>query len=64
MKVYRFDIDSPGDIDAGIHGFTDTIIIIAEKGETGAVESEFKDFMKEALQEWNTSATITEDQAK
>lgn len=54
-KCYQYDIDVPGEIGAGIYGFTDKITIHVESGDPGGdVEGEhsFGEFMQQALREW------------
>lgn len=57
MKI-EFDIYHPGEIDAGIHGYTDLVSIYVESGDPGGEKGEFAEFMKDALTEWFDGAGV------
>ncbi len=44
-KKITYDIDDPGDMSAGIWGFSDTITIMIDSRDPGCGEGEFEEFM-------------------
>lgn len=57
MKLL-FYVNHPGEIGAGIYGFTDMIKIEIESGDPGGEEGEFAEFMREYLSEWFDGAKV------
>jgi len=60
-RHYRYDIDHPGEIGAGIHGFTDRITITVDSGDPGGDETgddSFQEFMLNSLREWYDGAGV------
>lgn len=58
MKITYF-IDSPPDLAAGLHGFTDEITIEVKSGDAGGDGSDFIEHMKDALLDWYDGARVT-----
>ena len=59
---FIYDIEHPGEYGAGIHGFSDTVIVIVESGDPGGEskgEDSFQDFMLQSLREWYDGAGVT-----
>lgn len=60
-KSFKFFIDCPGELAAGINSYTDTITIMVESGDPGGDESgedSFCEFMRSALAEWYDGARV------
>ena len=59
--VYKYEIDSPDELDAGLHGFSDEITVIVDSGEPGGDptgEDSFEEYMRQALIEWYDGAKV------
>jgi len=59
MKKYAFDVYYPGERDAGIIGYTDTIAIDVDSGDPGGETGEFEAFMASCLSEWFDGARVS-----
>jgi len=60
--VYKYEIDSPDELDAGLHGFRDEVTVIVDSGEPGGDptgEDSFEEYMRQALIEWYDGAGVT-----
>lgn len=60
--VYKYEIDSPDELDAGLHGFSDEVTVIVDSGEPGGDptgEDSFEEYMRQALIEWYDGAGVT-----
>ena len=51
-RKWIVEIDSPQDLDAGIIGFTDTIVITVDSGDPGGAKSDFGTFLIDMFLEW------------
>jgi hypothetical protein len=60
MKQLKFFIFHPGEKEAGLPHFTDTVTITSESGEWGGAPGEVEAFFKEELQFWYDGATVAE----
>ena len=59
--VYKYEIDSPDELDAGLHGFSDEVTVIVDSGEPGGDptgEDSFEEYMRQALIEWFDGAKV------
>jgi len=59
--VYKYEIDSPDELDAGLHGFGDEVTVIVDSGEPGGDptgEDSFEEYMRQALIEWFYGAKV------
>jgi hypothetical protein len=59
--VYKYEIDSPDELDAGLHGFGDEVTVIVDSGEPGGDptgEDSFEEYMRQALIEWFDGAKV------
>ena len=59
--VYKYEIDSPDELDAGLHGFSDEVTVIVDSGEPGGDptgEDSFEEYMRQALIEWFYGAKV------
>ncbi len=59
--VYKYEIDSPDELDAGLHGFSDEVTVIVDSGEPGGDptgEDSFEEYMRQALIEWYDGAKV------
>lgn len=59
--VYKYEIDSPDELDAGLHGFRDEVTVIVDSGEPGGDptgEDSFEEYMRQALIEWYDGAGV------
>lgn len=59
--VYKYEIDSPDELDAGLHGFRDEVTVIVGSGEPGGDptgEDSFEEYMRQALIEWFDGAKV------
>ena len=59
-KNFKFYIDHPGERDAGIWGYTETVDISVESGEVYE-EQDFVEIMKGALKEFYDGAGVFTD---
>ena len=57
MKII-FDITNPGELSAGIYGYTDIVKMIIESGNPGGEKEEFVEHIKNALSEWYEGSNI------
>ncbi len=57
-KKLTFIIDHPGEIDAGVWGYTDTVSVEVESGDAGGDAGEFEEHMRESLAEWFDGAKV------
>ena len=57
-KMYKFNLDKPDEMAAGIRGYFDTIYMILDSGFPGGEPGEFEAFMMAALAEWFDGAKI------
>ena len=57
MKI-QFDIISPGEIAAGIRGFTDLVSVDVDSGNPGGEAGEFEEFIRQALADWYDGARV------
>lgn len=58
-KTYTFNITVPGEYEAGINGFTDTIKILVESGEPGGDSGEFEEHIQSCLKEWYDGGDVS-----
>jgi len=59
--VYKYEIDSPDELDAGLHGFRDEVTVIVDSGDPGGDptgEDSFEEHMRQALIEWFDGAKV------
>ena len=59
--VYKYEIDSPDELDVGLHGFRDEVTVIVDSGEPGGDptgEDSFEEYMRQALIEWYDGAKV------
>lgn len=59
--VYKYEIDSPDELDVGLHGFSDEVTVIVDSGEPGGDptgEDSFEEYMRQALIEWYDGAKV------
>ena len=47
-----FDVNNPGEYEAGILGYSDTVTVRVESGDPGGEPGEFAECMTQALIEW------------
>lgn len=57
MKIV-FDVYNPGDEEAGIFSYSDSVTIEIESGEPGGESGEFAEHMRQALAEWYDGARV------
>lgn len=60
-KTFRYDIEYPGELAAGLRGFTDTVTITVESGNPGGYASgpdSFQAFMRGVLVDWYDGAYV------
>ena len=57
MKII-FDIVHPGEIAAGIRGFTDLVSVDVDSGNPGGEAGEFEERIRQALIEWYDGARV------
>ena len=60
----KYEIENPGEYEAGIPGFTDTVTIKVSSGDPGGEAGEFADFMRQALSEWYDGAIVSQSLAE
>jgi hypothetical protein len=53
------DIRHPGELGAGIRGYSDTVKITVESGSPGGEAWEFAEFMRQTVAEWFDGARVT-----
>ena len=63
VKELKFDIDHPGEMGAGIRGFTDAVTVTIEN-DPGGEGGEFEQFMLECLREWFDGANVVPNKVK
>jgi hypothetical protein len=59
--VYKYEIDSPDELDVGLHGFRDEVTVIVDSGEPGGDptgEDSFEEYMRQTLIEWYDGAKV------
>ncbi|MCK5602611.1 hypothetical protein KAR91_12095 [Candidatus Pacearchaeota archaeon] len=54
----KFDVEHPGEPNAGISSYTDTVIVDVESGDPGGDHDEFMEYMQSALSEWFDGAGV------
>lgn len=54
----KFTIFHPGELAAGIIGFTDTVTVSVESGDPGGYPGEFESFIQDCLREWYDGAKV------
>jgi len=58
MRKIKFWINSPSELAAGLHGFTDVISVVVHSGDPGGEGGEFEEHIRQALVEWYDGATV------
>lgn len=58
QSKYIYKIDHPGERDAGISAFSDTVIVLLESGNPGGEPGDFSEHIKLALKTWYDGAKI------
>lgn len=58
-RTYRFMVDQPAELGAGLRGFTDEIFVVVDSGDPTGDEGDFADFIRQALAEWYDGAAVT-----
>ncbi len=61
-KKLSFSVKHPGEIDAGISGYTDTVTVDIESGDAGGDKGEFEEYMRDCLAEWFDGAAVRLDE--
>ena len=59
--VYKYESDSPDELDVGLHGFRDEVTVIVDSGEPGGDptgEDSFEEYMRQALIEWYDGSKV------
>ena len=62
--TWIFDIDHPGELDAGIISFSDQVFLTVASGDPGGENGEFTEFMRKALEEWYDGAGVSEPKTR
>jgi hypothetical protein len=57
-QTWKFDVEHPGELAAGINSYSDIIKVTVESGNPGGEENEFAQFMLDALKEWYDGARV------
>ena len=57
-KEIKFDVCHPGEMGAGIWGYSDAVTVTVEN-DPGGEEGEFEKYMRECLAEWFDGAKVT-----
>lgn len=57
-KELKFDVYHPGEMGAGIWGYSDAVTVTVEN-DPGGEEGEFEQYMRECLAEWFDGAKVT-----
>jgi len=57
-KELKFDVYHPGEMGAGILGYSDAVTVTVEN-DPGGEEGEFEQYMRECLAEWFDGAKVT-----
>lgn len=57
-KELKFDVYHPGEMEAGIWGYSDAVTVTVEN-DPGGEEGEFEQYMRECLAEWFNGANVT-----
>ena len=47
-----FEVNSSGEIEAGLRPFNDSVTVSCESGQWGGAPGEFEEYMKDCLSEW------------
>lgn len=61
---YVYQVNHPGEPEAGKTGFTDTVTMLLESGEPGGDPSDFGEHIKLSLSEWYDGAKVTKIESK
>lgn len=59
MKQIFFKINYPGEVGAGINGFTDEVIVTIVSGDPGGEPGDFEKHMVDALADWYDTSKVT-----
>ena len=57
-KELKFDVYHPGEVGAGIVGYTDAVTVTVEN-DPGGEDGEFEQYMRECVAEWFDGARVT-----
>ena len=60
MEKYRFFIDFPGELAAGLRSYSDEIEITIKSGDPGGEKGEFEEYIVGCLKEWYDGAYVKE----
>lgn len=63
MKIV-FDVVNPGDLNAGLISYTDTVTVEIESGDPGGNDGDFAEYMRDILAEWFDGAKVTERKSR
>ena len=58
-KTFKFHIDCPSELSAGLRGYNDDITLTIDSGDPGGEDGEFEDYMIDCLKEWFDGANVT-----
>lgn len=61
---YVYKVDDPGEPEAGISEFTDTVTVLLETGDPGGDPGDFAEHIKLALSSWYVGAKIKKVEPK
>lgn len=57
-NVYVFGVNHPGELSAGITGYSDTVIVTVDSGNPGGEDGEFEELIRSTLAEWFDGAKV------
>ena len=58
-KTFKFHIECPEELNAGLRGYSDDITLTVDSGDPGGKSGEFENDMIDFLKEWYDGAKIT-----
>jgi len=61
---YYYEVVAPGELGAGIRGFTDSVTVLLESGNPGGDPGDFAGHIRSVLREWYDGAKITQVESK
>jgi len=57
-KKYKFVVEHPGELGAGIQPYFDEVTIYLDSGDPGGDPGEFEDFMRQCFAQWFDGANV------